>query len=680
MIKITINGSELNVEPGTTIIQACEKAGVEIPRFCYHEKLKVAGNCRMCLVEVEKMPKPVASCAMLACEGMVIHTDSKKVKQAREGVMEFLLINHPLDCPICDQGGECDLQDQAFHYGKASSRFEENKRAIADKNMGPLIKTHMTRCIHCTRCVRFANDVAGVEEIGAIGRGEDMEITTLEKAVTSELSGNVIDLCPVGALTSKPYAYKGRSWELKKTPSIDVHDAIGCHIRVDSAGNEVMRVLPIRNDEINEEWISDKTRFAYDGLSHSRLDKPYIKKNGKLTAASFQEAYEEIHKLVRNLKGNEIASIAGDLADVESMFILKNIMDQLGCQNLDAMQDGSRFLTDFRGLYLFNSSIQKIEEADLILLIGANPRKEASLVNARIRKKWLNGDIQILNIGHENNLTYPYTQISDDLKVLKEIAENSHPASKILAKAKKPMLIIGKSALCSEKYQSILHNCLAIATKFKFIQPNWNGWNILHTNASSVGALDVGFHPGKFGKNSKEIIELAKRGLIKLIFLLNADEGEFEKIKDKCKIIYIGSHGDKGASSADVVLPGLAYTEKSATYINLEGRAQITSKCVSGPGQAKDDWLIIQEIGKKIGLSSTYKNVKDLRDQIQKTFPFIKFDAKLPENQWLYQNNSKVTEVNEKIIQLENNYYLANPICRASVTMHKITGAINSND
>jgi NADH-quinone oxidoreductase subunit G len=606
MAKLTINGRAVEVPNGITLLQACQSVGVEIPHFCYHERLSIAGNCRMCLVEVEKVPKPVASCAQPVMDGMIVHTDNEKVRKARSGVMEFLLINHPLDCPICDQGGECDLQDQAMAYGSDRSRYHENKRAVDDKYMGPLVKTIMTRCIHCTRCIRFATEVAGVEEIGALGRGEHMEITTyLERSLTSELSGNVVDLCPVGALTSKPYAFSARSWELWKTESIDVMDALGSNIRVDSRGNEVMRVLPRLNEEINEEWISDKTRHACDGLKRQRLDQPYVRREGKLVPASWPEAFAAIADEVKSLGGDAMAAIAGDLADCESMALLKELMASLGCHNLDCRQDGARLDPAQRASWLFNSTIAGIEQADAILLIGTNPRVEAPVLNARIRKRWLASPLPIGVIGPRADLTYGYGYLGAGPDTLEELADGKGGFAEKLRGAKRPMLILGQGALARKDGAAVLAAARRVAESLGMVKAGWNGFNVLHTAAARVGGMEVGFVPGQRGRDLEGILAGAEKGEIKLVYLLGADEIDTRRL-GRAFVIYQGHHGDAGASRADVILPGAAYTEKAATYVNTEGRAQRTKLAVFPPGDAREDWTILRALSEALGKTLPY--------------------------------------------------------------------------
>lgn len=670
MPKLTINGKEIEVEAGLTLIQACEIAGVEVPRFCYHDRLKVAGNCRMCLVEVEKSPKPVASCAMPASEGMVVHTDTPLVKRARENVLEFLLINHPLDCPICDEGGECDLQDQAFKYGRGTNRFHENKRAVKDKYIGPLVKTQMNRCIHCTRCVRFSTEIAGVEELGTLGRGEHVEIGTyIEKALSSELSGNIIDICPVGALTSKPYEFKARSWELQKTESIDVLDAVGSNIRIDSKANSVVRILPKLHEDINEEWISDKTRFACDGLQNQRLDVPMVRIDGKLKPCSWSEALKVIKYNLKGIKGNEIGAIIGNLVDAESIMALKDLMTNLGSPNIDCSQEGIKYDTNHRSNYLFNTSIAGIERSDCCILIGANPRYEASLVNARIRKRWNKGNYEIFSIGDTGNLTYPVNYLGNEIKILKEIASGTHEICTKLENCKNPMLIIGNGVLIRKDSMALLHLCSEIASKYHFIQDDWNGVNILHTSASRVGALDLGFVPQKNGMNSSEMLNSIESGKLKALYLLGADEIDTSKLNDLF-VIYQGHHGDKSAHIADVILPGAAYTEKDATYVNLEGRLQKTKKAVQTVGESKEDCLILLLIAQTLELDLGYKTKAELLEKMIKVSQNFATYDKVSKEEW-HGIGTKGDLTNQPIEPIVFNYYLTDQICRASKTMAK---------
>jgi NADH-quinone oxidoreductase subunit G len=670
---ITINGKEQNVPEGITIIQACEIADVEIPRFCYHERLAIAGNCRMCLVEVEGMPpKPVASCAMSIADGMKIHTDSPMVKKAREGVMEFLLANHPLDCPICDQGGECDLQDQAFQYGRGKSHYHEHKRAVVEKNMGPLIKTQMTRCIHCTRCVRFIEDVAGTVEIGAVGRGETMEITTyLEKSITSELSGNVIDLCPVGALTSKPYAFKARSWELKKTESIDVMDAVGSNIRLDSRGLEIMRILPRLNEEINEEWISDKTRFCYDGLKYQRLNKPYVKRDGKLQASTFDEAFSEIVKKAKSLKANQIGALSGQISSAEEIFALKKLMEKLGVNQIDCRLKGEKLDANDQASYLFNSSIAGIEETDACLLIGVNPKKDAPILNARIRKRFLSKKLKIAAIGVNADLTYDYENLGDEISALKEILNGNSKFTEILQKAEKPMLILGHDIISRPDGELILSYAKKIAEKFNMIQESWNGFNFLSKSSGLINGLEVGF------TGSKDIAEILENPEVKMIFLHSVDDDlDFTKLEN-IFVVYIGSHGDRGAHVADVILPSAAYSEKDALYVNLEGRPQSTARAIFAPGEAKEDWQIILELAQKFGFNLGFRNLEELRDSLALAHPIFSNLQKITKASWVKSSDIKDEFSAEKLAAKNFDFYLTNPIARASRTLNKFSAELS---
>lgn len=678
MPKLTINDIQVDIEDGSTVLQACEKLGIEIPVFCYHPKLSIAGNCRMCLVQMGTSRKPIASCSMPATEGMAIYTNTPLVKKAREGVLEFLLINHPLDCPICDQGGECDLQDITRNYSRGKSRFTLNKRAVGDKPMGPLIKTIMTRCIHCTRCIRFANEIAGSPEIGACGRGEKMEITSyLNHAVTSELSGNMIDICPVGALTSKPYAFHGRPWELTKTESIDVLDAVGSNIRIDSRGQEVLRILPRQNEDINEEWISDKARFAYDGLKHQRLDQPYIRLKGKLTPATWEEAFSFIQKNLKGLDGKEIAALVGDQADCESIVALKDMLTSLKSPHMDCRQDGTHWDTRSRSTYLFNTTIAGIEKADSILLVATNPRHEAPLVNARIRKRYLKSThtnpLEIGLIGPMSDLTYPYEYLGDNAKAIKTILEGKHAFCAKLKSAKKPMLILGQAAMNRRDSLEILHLCQEIAEKYNLIQGDWNGFNALHTAAARVGALDLGFLPQKGGLDTHGIITAAHRGQIKALYLLGADEIPMMDLNNVF-IIYQGHHGDAGAHHANVILPGAAYTEKNATYVNTEGRPQRTSQAVLPPGDAKEDWRIIRALSEFLGYVPSYNTLEEIRNRLLSENPiFASLDQVVP-SPWEVLSLGTPETLSQLPFQLPiNNYYMTDPISRHSLTMAQCT-------
>ncbi len=672
MPKLTIDGMEIDVPPGTTILQAAELAGVEIPRFCYHDRLSIAGNCRMCLVDVEKSPKPVASCAMPAGDGMVVHTKSDKAFMSRAGVMEFLLINHPLDCPICDQGGECDLQDQAMAYGFDRGRFEENKRAVKDKNMGPVISTIMTRCIHCTRCVRFATEVAGVPELGATGRGEDMEITTyLEKALDSELSGCVVDLCPVGALTSKPYEFKARSWELRKTESIDALDAVGSNIRVDVRGREVMRILPRINEDVNEEWLGDKSRLACDGLKYQRLDQPYVRREGKLLPASWQEAFEAIAKKVNGLSGSKIAAVAGDTVDCESMVALKDLMASVDSPNLDCRQDGAAIDPTVRASYLFNSTIAGIENADVLLIIGSNPRKEAPVLNARIRKRYLQGDFNVSVIGEQADLTYKYDHLGETADVLAKIADGSHPLAATLKAAKAPMLILGMAALSRSDGSAILAAARKVADSCGLVKEGWNGFNVLHTAGARVGGLDVGFVPSAGGKGTRDILDGARKGEIEVLYLLGADEIDTTDLGNTF-VIYQGHHGDSSAHRADVILPGAAYTEKDGTYVNTEGRPQHGYRAAFPPGDAREDWAIVRALSEVLDKKLPYDNFAQVRQRLTDVNAIFATTDRVQPAEWKSFGGAGAISATGFDYPVKN-YYMTDPISRASQTMARCT-------
>lgn len=616
MPSLTINDKEVQVPEGITLIQACDIAGVEIPRFCYHEKLSIAGNCRMCLVEVEGgPPKPVASCAAPVTEGMKVKTDSEMVKKAREGTMEFLLANHPLDCPICDQGGECDLQDQAYQYGRSESEYKENRRGVTPKNLGTLIKTIMTRCIHCTRCVRFTTDVAGVEELGAVGRGETMEITSyLEKSMTSELSGNVIDLCPVGALNSKPYSFKARSWELKKTDSIDVMDALGSNIRVDSHSLEVMRILPRANDDINEEWISDKARFCYDGLKYQRLDEVYVKKDGKLKKSSFEEAFATIAKIIKESKNpqQEIAALSGSLSSANDIYALKSLMDAIKSSNYDCRTNNEALSSKDKGSFTFNTKISDVESSDCLLIIGSNPRKDCPVLNSRITQKSLNKKYPVAVIGTDAELTYKTQHLGNDVQAIQDLIEGKSEFSKILANSKKPLLIVGSDAINSDQGAQILDLIKSLIVKYNINSAEWQGYNFLSKTTGLINGLELGFDGGK----TSEIINQVESGKTKLLFLLGADDNiEIEK-KGDCKIVYIGSHGDFGANNADIILPGLAFSEKDDIYINIEGRAQKAKRAIFGPDNAKNDSQIIIDLAKYCDIELPFSDIIGLEQKL----------------------------------------------------------------
>ena len=673
MFKLKVNNKDIEIEEGLTVLQACEKAGVEIPRFCYHERLSIAGNCRMCLVEIEKSPKPIASCAMPASESMNIKTNTPLVEKARKGVMEFLLANHPLDCPVCDQGGECDLQDQSMFYGVDKSRFKENKRMVPEKNMGPLIKTQMTRCIHCTRCVRFATEVAGVPELGAIGRGEDMQITTyLEKSMESEMSGNVVDLCPVGALTSKPYVFEARPWELKKTETIDVMDAVGSNIRVDTYGWEVKRVLPRINEDINEEWISDKTRHACDGLLNQRLDTPFVKyKNGKFDKASWKEVYNIISAKIKSTEGSKICGISGDLINMETLYIFKEFFNKLlNSKNLESRNNQVYLNSEKRENYLFNSSINGIEESDFIFLIGTNPRFEATILNTRIRKAYLKNKTKIISLNNVGDLTYPYKYLEGNTEIIKEITEDKHLVSEKIKEANKPIIIIGQSALSSKSGKYIFESIKSYLNNNKKISDKWNSLNVISENASTVGSFDLGIYHNIDGSN--QVLKDLREHKYEIVYLLGQDNLNFKKENEF--IIYQGSHGDKGAEIADIILPGPSYTEQNGYFTNLEGTLQKAYKASYPPGIAKEDWLIINELSEIINQKKLFKNKDELESSILNYLSLFK-EKNFSKN---YNEQDNLEFVNEKIIIRENDYYYSNAIARASKTMSQCRNEKNN--
>ncbi len=670
MPKIVINGKEIEFEQGMTVLQACELAKVEIPRFCYHERLSIAGNCRMCLVEMERSPKPIASCAMPAAEGMNIKTNTEFVEKARKGVMEFLLANHPLDCPVCDQGGECDLQDQSLYYGVDKSRFSENKRSVSEKYMGPLIKTQMTRCIHCTRCVRFATEVAGIPEIGAIGRGENMEITTyLEKSMESELSGNVIDLCPVGALTSKPYAFSARPWELKKTESIDVLDAVGSNIRVDTYGWEVKRILPRINENINEEWISDKTRYSCDGLLKQRLDTPYIKKDNKLIKSNWDEATEIIIKKLNETNPNQIGGHVGDLVNLETILAFKKFFEKIGSNNLEIREKNFYINSEEKMNYLFNSSINGIEESDLILLVGASPRHEATMLNARIRKAFKKNKTKIFSIGNPGNQTYDYTILGDDTQIIKDIVEEKHSFNQVLNKSKKPIIIIGESALELKSGGYVFEELKSLLIKKDFINEKWNALNILIQNSSTVGALDLGINGNK--KNSMDFFDRLSNKEFKILYLLGSDNLKFQKNNEF--VIYQGSHGDRGAEIADIILPSSAYTEENGLYQNLEGRVQECRKASYPAGDALEGWKIVNNISIAFKKDKLFNSFNTLREEVLNNLINFTEINNLPKYKSPLAKIDNKFE-NEKIFINHIDYYFSNCISRSSKVMSECRG------
>ena len=674
MTKLIVDGKEIDVPPEYTLLQACEAAGAEIPRFCFHERLSIAGNCRMCLVELVGSPKPVASCAwgVRDCrpgkngEPPEVNTKTPMVKKAREGVMEFLLINHPLDCPICDQGGECDLQDQAMAYGVDASRFAENKRAVEDKYIGPLVKTIMTRCIHCTRCIRFSTEVAGVPELGAIGRGEDMEITTyLEHAMTSELQSNVVDLCPVGALTSKPYAFSARSWELTKTQSIDVIDALGSAIRIDTRGREVMRILPRANDDVNEEWISDKTRHVVDGLRTQRLDQPYLRVSGRLQPATWKEAFAAIADKVKKDTGDRIGAIVGDLAGAEEMYALKDLMGRLGSGNIDARQDGSALDPHWgRATYLFNAGIAGIERADALLIVGSIPRREAAVLNARIRKRWRQGPFPIGLIGEKADLTYPYDYLGAGPETLAGVASGKF--GEVLKQAERPLILLGAGALARPDGAAVASLAAKAAREVGAVKDGWNGFSVLHSAASRVAALDLGLTPGGQGKTAAQMAEGAG---LDVLFLLGADEIE---VKPGPFVVYIGSHGDRGAHRADVILPGAAYPEKSALYVNTEGRVQMAERAGFPPGDAREDWAILRALSAVLDCTLPYDSLAQLRKAMAASHPhFMRLGEFAPGNAADIEKLAKLGGTPDKkpFASSVGDFYLTNPIARASAVM-----------
>lgn len=669
MPKLKINDIDIEVAPGTSVLQACEQLGLEIPRFCYHDRLSVPANCRMCLVEVEKTPKPQASCALPCGDGMVVRTNTPVVERARKNVMEMLLINHPLDCPICDQGGECDLQDQAVAYGFDRGRYAEAKRAVKDKELGPLVKTVMTRCIHCTRCVRFIDEIAGTPVLGGIGRSEHMEIGTyVEQAIASELSGNLVDVCPVGALTNKPYAFEARPWELTKTETIDVLDAVGSNIRIDTRGQEVLRILPRLNEDVNEEWINDKTRYACDGLKRQRLDTPYVRgSNGKLQPATWAEALGTIAKQMKGLPGESMAALAGNLCDAESMFALKSLMKACGSPNLDCRLDGAQYDVSARAGYTMNSGIFGIENADVILLVGTNPRVEATLVNARIRKSWLDGGLKIGVVGEEVDLTYPYKYLGANPMVLDDILHGRHVFSETLKNAKNPMIIVGAGALARKDGAGIQTRARKIAETFNMVRPDWNGFNVLQHAASRVAALDMSFLPSANGRGLADILAGTKSGKIQFVYLLGVDEIDMASLGNAF-VVYQGHHGDAGAQRADVVLPGCAYTEKDGLYTNTEGRIQAARRAVFPPGEAQEDWKILRALSEVVGHTLPFDSLAQLRQKLVQAHPlFAKLDAVEPAP-WAAFGRDGVVDATPLSSPITN-FYQTDVISRASPTM-----------
>jgi len=669
MPKLTIDGMEVTVEPGTSIIQAAEQLGIEIPRFCYHDKLSVPANCRMCLVEVEKAPKPVASCAMPCADGMNVFTGTPMVQKARKGVMEMLLVNHPLDCPICDQGGECDLQDQAVAYGFDRSRYREEKRAVKDKELGPLVKTVMTRCIHCTRCVRFGEEIAGVNDIGVLGRGEHLEIGTyVAQMATSELSGNLIDVCPVGALTSKPYAFTARPWELRKIDSLDVFDAVGSNIRIDTRGGAVMRIQPRLNEDVNEEWISDKVRFSWDGLKQNRLDTPYVRKSGKLQPATWPQAFEAIADRIAGLSGQKMAAIAGDTADCEAIVALKDLMTALGCTTLECRTDGAEFDTAEPAGWLFNTTIAGLEQADAILLVGTNPRTEAPLVNARIRKTWLANRIKIGLIGAPCDLNYPVKYLGAGAETLEELANGKGAFADVLKGAKNPVIILGMGALRRADGMAIHALARKLADKYNMVRGDWNGFNLLHTAASRTGALMLGFTGGN----------LEKMLSAQMLYLLDADDIPVEKIGKDTFVIYQGHHGDRAAARADVILPGAAYTEKNATYANTEGRVQTARQAIFPPGEAREDWKIIRALSEALNKTLPYDDIAQVRARLAAVHPAFGMAGQPLAAEWKpFGTEGKPDKA--PFAAAVKNFYQTDSVTRASKTMADCAAAFTGS-
>ncbi|WP_018633541.1 NADH-quinone oxidoreductase subunit NuoG [Neomegalonema perideroedes] len=675
-LKLVVDGAEMDVDGNMTILQACEQAGAEIPRFCYHERLSIAGNCRMCLVEVAGMPKPVASCAMQIKdlrpgrngEPPEVKTFSPLVKKAREGVMEFLLINHPLDCPICDQGGECDLQDQAMAYGEAGSRYHEPKRAHDEINLGPLVKTAMTRCIHCTRCVRFTTEVCGVTEMGSTGRGEDAEIISyLDQALTSELSGNVVDLCPVGALTSRPYAFAARPWELRKTETIDAMDALGSNIRADVRGRAVLRVLPRNHDDVNEEWISDKTRYAIDGLGRQRLDRPYIRHEGKLRPATWDEAFAHIVAKLHGLKGEEIAAVAGDLVSVEAMYSLKDLLGRLGSTRVECRQEGAALPPENRAAWLFNPGIAGIDRADAILIIGSNPRKEAAVLNARLRRAWLNG-AEIATIGPDADLTYPVTRLGAGPETLADAA-NLDWVRETLAKAKNPLIILGNGAVSRADGAAVLSAAMGLAESLGAIREDWTGFALLHQAASRVGGLEIGFaSEGGIAK----IYDDAASGALKAVWLLGADEIDPSRL-GSAFVVYQGHHGDKGAHRADVILPTGAWLEQPGLYVNMEGRPQLALTAALPPGEAREDWAALRALSAALGVAQPFDDLGGLRKALFAEFPRLAAVDSREAAVWSGVPASEGGLSGAPFAESVPDYFMTNAVARASATMAELS-------
>ena len=668
-VSITVDGVKIEVDRRLSLLQACELAGAEVPRFCFHDRLSIAGNCRMCLVDVEKSPKPVASCAQSLVDGMVVSTTSAVARKAQRSAMEFLLVNHPLDCPICDQGGECDLQDQAMGFGAGISRYTEQKRSVSEKNFGPLIKTAMTRCIHCTRCIRFLDEVAGVPALGATGRGESMEITNhVERGIASELSGNIIDLCPVGALTSGPYAFVARPWELVTTESVDVMDAIGSNVRVDSRGREVLRVLPRLNEDINEEWISDKTRFAIDGLVHRRLDRPWVRSGGGLEEASWDQALGAVARRLESRDAARVAAIAGDLVDCETLFAMKRLMVAIGSSHMDCRQDGMAADPTVRASWLFNSTIAGIEDADACLLVGALPRREAAIVNTRLRKRWLAGGFHVASVGTADDHAYPVTELGNATDILRRIEADDSP----FPGAVKPLVIVGKGALVRDDAEAVLGASARIAEALGAVRDEWNGFGVLNRAASRVGGLDLGFVPAAGGLDTAGILAGAA-STVDTIFLLGADEIDTSKLEDSF-VIYIGHHGDRGAAVADIILPAAAWTEKDATYVNLEGRPQHAQRAVFPPGEAREDWRILRALSGCLGLPLPFDDLRSLRREMIAEVPHLGAIGTITPASWQTFGSSAGMS-DEPLVSAAENFYRTCAISRASPTMALATEA-----
>lgn len=686
MPKLTIDGISVDAPAGATVLQAAEMIGIEIPRFCYHERLSIAGNCRMCLVEVKPgPPKPAAACALPVAEGMEVQTNSPMAREARKGTIEFLLLNHPLDCPICDQGGECDLQDETVVYGDAVSRFREAKHAFADKNLGPLVNTRFTRCIHCTRCVRFCEEIAGTPELGMAGRGSHCEIVPyVEGTLTSELSGNLVDVCPVGALTNAPYAFRARPWELTKTESIDVMDAMGSSIRIDSRSNQVLRILPRLNDAVNEEWIGDRSRYALDGLLSQRLDTPWMRssRSASLEQTSWDAAFDLIRARVAAVDGGaRIGAIAGDQTDVETLTVMKDLLAALGSPNMDCRQDGAKLDAGLRAGYLFNSTIAGVSQADAILLIGTNPRKEAPVLNSRIFQRWRAGQVTVGRIGCEADLTYPVTDIgSNPAQALRDLASGHHPFSQVLKTAQRPMIILGMGALTRQDGSAVLASARALAETFGLVRNDWNGFNVLHTAAGRVGGLDLGFVPSKGGKTAQDMLAAVGSDDMDILFLLGADEMDFSALKGRSTtalVVYIGSHGDAGARVADVVLPGCAWTEKDATYVSMEGRVQRAWRAVFAPGDAREDWRIVRNLAEKLGVHLPLDTLDQVRGRAAAINPVLGCVDTLRPAPWGDFGGDGPLLADPFVAAIET-YHMTCPISRASPTMAACVQALQT--